>query len=130
VSYVYEELNNLEEFLAMDVLDRVKENALRWLLYSISQSVLDVLASLIAELGLRKPGSYAELAKPLFKKGFVEELFVNNIARIARFRNRLAYAYRRLSLEELLEEAMWFRVEIRKILAKIMSIAESSGVDP
>jgi predicted nucleotidyltransferase len=66
----------------------------------------------------------------LFEKGFVEELFVNNIARIARFRNRLAYAYRRLSLEELLEEAMWFRVEIRKILAKIMSKAESSGVDP
>jgi hypothetical protein len=55
VSHVFEGLRDLEELLNAGVWDRVRESAFRWLLYSISQGVLDALAALIAELGFRKP---------------------------------------------------------------------------
>jgi len=44
----------LEELLSTGVWDWVRESAFRWLLYSISQGILDALAALIAELGFRK----------------------------------------------------------------------------
>jgi predicted nucleotidyltransferase/uncharacterized protein YutE (UPF0331/DUF86 family) len=130
VSHVFEGLRDLEELLNAGVWDRVRESAFRWLLYSISQGILDALAALIAELGFRKPGSYAELAKPLVERRIVDESFASDIARVARLRNRLAHVYRKLSLDELLAEAQWLREKAREIISRILSIAESSGIDP
>jgi predicted nucleotidyltransferase len=130
VSYVYEGLHDLEELLGEGVDGRVRENALRWLLYSISQGVLDLLSVLIVELGLRKPASYAELVKPLIEGGFINASFADDVVRIARFRNRLAHTYRRLTLKELLDEALWIKVRIPKIIDEVIRIAESRCIDP
>jgi predicted nucleotidyltransferase/uncharacterized protein YutE (UPF0331/DUF86 family) len=129
-SHVFEGLRDLEELLNAGVWDRVRESAFRWLLYSISQGILDALAALIAELGFRKPGSYAELAKPLVERRIVGESFASDIARVARLRNRLVHVYRKPSLDELLAEAQWLREKAREIISRILSIAESSGIDP
>jgi predicted nucleotidyltransferase/uncharacterized protein YutE (UPF0331/DUF86 family) len=130
VSHVFEGLRDLEELLNAGVWDRVRESAFRWLLYSISQGILDALAALIAELGFRKPGSYAELAKPLVERRIVDESFASDIARVDRLRNRLAHVYRKPYLDELLAEAQWLREKAREIISRILSIAESSGIDP
>jgi uncharacterized protein YutE (UPF0331/DUF86 family) len=97
-SHVLEGLRDLEELLSTGVWDWVRESVFRWLLYSISQGILDALAALIAELGFRKP---------LVERCIVGESFASDIARVARLRNRLAHVYRKPSLDELLAEAQW-----------------------
>ena len=104
-SHVLEGLRDLEELLSTGVWDWVRESAFRWLLYSISQGILDALAALIAEL-----------AKPLVERCIVSESFVSDIARVARLRNRLAHVYRKPSLDELLAEAQWLREKAREII--------------
>jgi len=104
ISYIYEETSNLEKLMREEIDNIIRENALRWLSYSISQSILDLFSTLVAELGLRKPPTYAEIAKSLLERGLIDNLLYNDIARIARFRNRIAHTYRKISLKELLEE--------------------------
>ncbi len=53
ISRISEELNDLSRLA--EVNDVFQEYAIRWLLYAVHQDVLDVLAMVVAELGLRKP---------------------------------------------------------------------------
>jgi uncharacterized protein YutE (UPF0331/DUF86 family)/predicted nucleotidyltransferase len=130
ISYIYEETSNLEKLMREEIDDIIRENALRWLSYSISQSILDLFSTLVAELGLRKPPTYAEIAKPLLERGLIDNLLYNDIARIARFRNRIAHTYRKISLKELLEETRWLMRKTPEILNKIIYIIESENIDP
>jgi len=65
VSQVFESLNTLREVMRRGVRDVISEGALRWFLYSSYQNILDSLAAVLAELGLRKSPYYSGLAKPL-----------------------------------------------------------------
>jgi uncharacterized protein YutE (UPF0331/DUF86 family) len=130
ISYIYEETSNLEKLMREEIDDIIRENALRWLSYSISQSILDLFSTLVAELGLRKPPTYAEIAKSLLERGLIDNLLYNDIARIARFRNRIAHTYRKISLKELLEEIEWLMRKTPEILNKIIYIIESENIDP
>ena len=130
ISYIYEETNNLEKLMREEIDDIIRENAIKWLSYSISQSILDLFSALVAELGLRKPPTYAEIAKPLLERGLIDNLLYNDIARIARFRNRIAHTYRKISLKELLEETRWLMRKTPEILNKIIYIIESENIDP
>jgi len=130
ISYIYEETSNLEKLMREEIDDIIRENALRWLSYSISQSILDLFSTLVAELGLRKPPTYAEIAKSLLERGLIDNLLYNDIARIARFRNRIAHTYRKISLKELLEETRWLMRKTPEILNKIIYIIKSENIDP
>jgi len=130
VSQAWESLNKVKELVGSGVSSDLEEAALRWYLYSLHQNVLDALASLISEAGLRKPGSYAELAKPLAEKGLVSEWFVDEVARMARTRNLLAHAYRRVPREELVEIGNRVFGTAPALLETIIKLAERLGGDP
>ncbi|NAZ24141.1 MAG: DUF86 domain-containing protein [Thermofilum sp.] len=130
VSQAWESLNKVKELVGSGVSSDLEEAALRWYLYSLHQNVLDALASLISEAGLRKPGSYAELAKPLAEKGLVSEWFAGEVARMARTRNLLAHAYRRVPREDLVEIGNQVFGTVSALLETIIKLAERLGVDP
>jgi len=130
VSQAWESLNKVKELVGSGVSSELEEAAMRWYLYSLHRNILDALASLISEAGLRKPGSYAELAKPLAEKGLVSEWFVDDVARMARTRNLLGHAYRRVPGEELVEIGNQVFGTAPALLESIIELAERLGVDP
>lgn len=85
---------------------------------------------MIAELGLRKPSSYSELATPLLELGLVGDEFAKEVKVIARNRNMLAHTYRRLTLKELIELARRIINNVPSVLGKILDIIELKGIDP
>jgi len=130
ITRTWENLNLLKNLLRQKIDNPIKEAALRWYVYVIHQNILDILASIIAELNLRKPPSYSELAVPLHELNLVNKQFVNDIKVIARNRNLLAHEYRKLTLEELIELAQEIEVKAPIILDNIISIIESRNIDP
>jgi len=130
ITRTWENLNLLKNLLRQKIDNPIKEAALKWYVYAIHQNILDILASMIAELNLRKPPSYSELAVPLHELNLVNKQFVNDIKVIARNRNLLAHEYRRLTLEELIELAREIEIKAPIILDNIISIIESRNIDP
>jgi hypothetical protein len=130
VSQAWESLKSVEELLKSGVASGFHEAALRWYLYSLHQNILDALASLLAEAGLRKPASYSELAAPLLERGYAPRWFAEEVAKIARTRNPLAHAYRRIPREELTDIARKTLAAAPKLLEELSRMAESLGVSP
>ncbi|RLG86079.1 MAG: hypothetical protein DRO18_04885, partial [Thermoprotei archaeon] len=129
ITRTWENLNLLKELLKQGVKDPIREAALRWYTYVIHQNILDIVASIIAELNLRKPPTYSELAIPLYEVGLVNKEFVEDVKVIARNRNILAHEYR-LSLEELIELAKELEGKAPKVLNTIIMVIEIKRVDP
>jgi len=130
ITRTWENLNLLKELLKQGVKDPIREAALRWYTYVIHQNILDIVASIIAELNLRKPPTYSELAIPLYEVGLVNKEFVEDVKVIARNRNILAHEYRKLSLEELIELAKELEGKALKVLNTIIKVIEIKRVDP
>ena len=130
VSQAWESLKSVEELLKSGVASGFHEAALRWYLYSLHQNILDALASLLAEAGLRKPASYSELAAPLLERGYAPGWFAEEVAKVARTRNLLAHAYRRIPREELADVARKTLAAAPRLLEELSRMAESLGVDP
>ena len=130
ITRTWENLNLLKNLLRQKIDNPIKEAALKWYAYAIHQNILDMLASIIAELDLRKPSSYSELAIPLYELNLVNQQFVDDIKVIARSRNMLAHEYRGLTLKELIELAREIEIKAPIILDNIISIIESRNIDP
>ena len=130
VSQAWESLKSVEELLKSGVASGFHEAALRWYLYSLHQNILDALASLLAEAGLRKPASYSELAAPLLERGYAPGWFAEEVAKVARTRNPLAHAYRRIPRDELADVARKTLAAAPRLLEELSRMAESLGVDP
>jgi len=130
VSQAWENLKSVEELLKSGVASGFHEAALRWYLYSLHQNILDALASLLAEAGLRKPASYSELAEPLLERGYAPGWFAEEVAKVARTSNLLAHAYRRIPREELADVARKALAAAPRLLEELSRMAESLGVDP
>jgi predicted nucleotidyltransferase len=128
VSQAWESLKSVEELLKSGVASGFHEAALRWHLYSLHQNILEALASLLAEAGLRKPASYSELAAPLLERGYTSRWFAEEVAKVARARNPLAHAYGRISREELADVARKALAAAPRLLEELSRIAESLGV--
>jgi predicted nucleotidyltransferase/uncharacterized protein YutE (UPF0331/DUF86 family) len=110
-----------------------ERSLLKMVFFSLHQNVLDALAFLISEAGLRKPGSYAELAKLLAEKGLVSEWFADEVARVARAlrtRSLLVHAYRRVPREALVEIGNQVFGTAPVLLETITKLAERLGVVP
>ena len=103
--------------------DPLSTSALRWEVYRALQSLLDALAMLTADLGLRKPPSYGALGRPLAERGVLTGEEAEAVAFIACIRNLLAHAYRRISVGELLEVR-------EELLRKVEALAVLDDADP
>jgi len=104
--------------------------ALRWEIYASLQNVLDVVAMVIADLGLKKPSSYAELGKVLYEMKLIDERILETLRLIAVTRNMIAHAYRRLSVMDLDKIVIEILPKTEEIVRKLYEILESKGIDP
>ena len=108
----------------------VEESALRWELYAAFQNLLDALAMIVSDLGMRKPSSYSGLGDVLLEAGVIDSGDRDLIARIARVRNILAHAYRRVSLEDIGQVISTLSPAVERLVHKLVDICEKRGVDP
>lgn len=111
-------------------VDEVEESALRWEIYASLQNVLDAVAMIVADLGLRKPSSYSELGHPLFETGLIDEAERELIVRVAKTRNLLAHAYRRISQRDLGQVVDELLPAVEGLVHKLIALCDEKGVDP
>ncbi|MET1160271.1 MAG: HepT-like ribonuclease domain-containing protein [Thermoprotei archaeon] len=130
ITNAWESLSRIREIIERGIKNEIEHVAMQWYLYTVHQNVLDALAALLSELEFRKPASYSELAIPLREAGLVDQEFVDTVRVIARNRNRLAHAYRRLETSDL--ENMYSLLEnrLKYIINVILKICEDKNVDP
>ncbi|MEM2841624.1 MAG: HepT-like ribonuclease domain-containing protein [Candidatus Bathyarchaeia archaeon] len=114
----------------MNVVDHVALSALRWEVYRCLQDILDAMAMIVADMGLRKPSTYVGLAETMLD-GMVIDVSKAEIAkRIVVARNILAHAYRKLSKKDL-ESVVKDVLPSAKILVEtLLSYVESNRLDP
>ena len=105
-------------------------SALRWEIYASLQNLLDGLAMLISALRLRKPGTYAELGTVLHEHGIIGPADEELVKRIARTRNVVAHAYRRLEVDELMDIAHELLPSLEELVEKLISFVREHGLDP
>lgn len=74
-------LENANKASSIKPESEVYASALRWELYASLQNVLDGLAMIIADLGLRKPGTYSELGSVLRERGILTNEEERHVAR-------------------------------------------------
>ncbi len=110
--------------------DELHLSALRWETYSALQNLLDALSMLASTLGLRKPSSYAELGAILMEGGILSGEDAELVRRVARSRNLLAHAYRRMSGEELLEMVKALLPSVEDLTGRLMGEVERQGINP
>jgi len=106
----------------------VEEYALRWVLYSTFQNLLDATAMIIADLRLRKPSSYSEMGRVLVEAGY--SIDVEAFKLIATTRDTLAHAYRRLSRDELVGIIETLLPLVEKMALELTEVSSRAGVDP
>ncbi|WP_054843248.1 nucleotidyltransferase domain-containing protein [Vulcanisaeta souniana] len=114
----------------MEINDVFREYALRWLLYAVHQDLLDALAMVVAELGLRKPPSYAGLADVLHERRLISDDVKELIRQVVINRSMLAHAYRSFSRSELLELRSWVLKNVPSLANQLLRLMEENNVDP
>jgi len=105
-------------------------SALRWELYASLQNVLDGLAMVLADLRLRKPGTYSELGSVLREQGIFTSEEEEHITVIATARNTLAHAYRRLQVGDLLSIEREILPIAETTSKKLIDYTDETGLDP
>jgi len=110
--------------------NEVEVSALRWELYASLQNILDVMAMIVSDLGLRKPSSYSDLGVLLKEADLVDEETYNAIKLIAVTRNILAHAYRRLTIDDLNDIVRQIIPKAEHVIETLKEIAENKNLDP
>lgn len=123
-------LENANKARSIKPESEVYASALRWELYASLQNVLDGLAMIIADLGLRKPGTYSELGSVLLEHGVLTNEEEEHIRIIARARNTLAHAYRRVEAVDLSSIEREILPLAEKISRKLVKYTTETELDP
>jgi len=129
-SVLAEARNSIKRARSITPRSTIELSALRWELYASLQNILDAVAMIIAELGLRKPTSYSDLGDVLHEKRLVGEEERNALKLIAKTRNTLAHAYRRLDMEDLRDMVENILPMAEKLAYKLFEVVKDRGVDP
>src|SRR5579885_1645500 len=108
----------------------IEISALRWELYASLQNLLDALAMIVSDLGLRRPSSYADLGMVLYDAGLIDEEVRENIKLIAITRNVLAHAYRRLGSEDLDRIVKDILPKVEGVARNVERIMGEKNIDP
>jgi uncharacterized protein YutE (UPF0331/DUF86 family)/predicted nucleotidyltransferase len=106
--------------------DRLGMSALRWEIYSSLQNLLDALAMIVADLGLIKPKTYADLGEILRQKNILTQQHAELIKKVALVRNTVAHAYRG-DLIKLVKELL---PEVEKLCMFLIDYVQKSNLDP
>ena len=114
----------------IDPSDEVRAAALRWEIYASLQNLLDSLAMIVADLGLRKPSSYGELGPILFERGVLDAEETELVKRAAATRNVVAHAYRAMGVEELKSVEQIVLQKIEGLARKLVGYVKDAGLDP
>lgn len=105
-------------------------SALRWELYAILQNTLDAMAMIVADLGLRKPPSYADLGRVLREAALLNKNYSDMASTVASVRNTLAHAYRRMRGEDLSAVVRDVLPKVEKLIGKLLELMGRRGIDP
>ena len=105
-------------------------SALRWEVYASLQNLLDGLAMLVSVLRLRKPSTYAELGAVLREHGVIDSADEELVKRVARTRNIVAHAYRRLEVDELTDIVHRLLPSLEEFVEKLVLFVKEHGLDP
>jgi len=108
----------------------VEVSALRWELYSAVQNLLDSMAMIVSDLGLRRPRSYADLGSVLYEEGFIDLKAHEDVKVVALTRNILAHAYRKLSIEDLGRIVNEVLPKVESLVMKLEEILKRKNIDP
>lgn len=125
-----EALNAIKRAETIEPKTMIEVSALRWELYASLQNILDAIAMIIADLNLRKPGSYGDLGRILREANLIGEETESTIRAIAITRNIIAHAYRRISVEEMQEIRAEIRTKIEHVVKELLKIVEQKKLDP
>lgn len=125
-----EALNGAQRAESITPRSHLELSALRWELYATFQNILDAMAMMVVELGLRKPPSYAGLGHVLREEGLLEERHVEAVRTLASTGNALAHAYRRLGGEDLKAIVDKVLPCARELIGRLLEALEGKGVDP
>jgi len=130
VSVLTQALENAKKARSINPGTEAYASALRWELYASLQNVLDGLAMIVADMGLRKPGTYSELGSVLREHRVLTNEDEQHTQIIARVRNTLAHAYRRLEVDDLsrIEDEVLPLAEA--ISRKLIDYTTETGLDP
>ena len=110
--------------------NEIEISALRWELYASLQNILDAIAMIISDIGLRHPSSYSDLGIVLYEAKLIGKNEFKDIKLIASTRNMLVHVYRKLTIDDLkhiLEEILPKAEHIVTILEKILV---NRNIDP
>ena len=129
-SMLAEACNSIERARSIKPKSTIELSALRWELYASLQNILDTVAIIIADLRLRKPSSYSDLGDVLYEEGLIGEEECNALKLIAKTRNTLAHAYRKLNTEDLGDIVKNILPIAEKLVHKLFKIIEDKSVDP
>lgn len=130
VSVLAQALENAERARSLKPESEAYASALRWELYASLQNVLDGSAMIVADLGLRKPGTYSELGSVLREHGVLTDEEEEHIRIIARARDTLAHAYRRLEISDLSSIRREILPLSEVISRKLIDYTTKTGLDP
>lgn len=125
-----EALNNIKRSRTITPRTQLEISALRWELYAALQNTLDAMAMVVADLGLRKPSSYADLGRVLYESSLIDEALLKVTRLIAITRSTLAHAYRRLGSEDLNAITRNVIPRLIALIRRLVELTESEGLDP
>jgi len=123
-------LENASRARSIEPESEVYASALRWELYASLQNILDGLAMIVADLGLRKPGTYSELGSVLREHGVLTSEDERHVKVIAGARNTLAHAYRRLEVSDLSSVRHDVLPLAEKLSRKLIKYTAEAELDP
>jgi uncharacterized protein YutE (UPF0331/DUF86 family) len=110
--------------------DRLGISALRWEIYSSLQNLLDALAMIVADLGLIKPKTYADLGEILREKNILTQQHAELIKKIALVRNTIAHAYRGVTSTDLIKLVKELLPEVEKLCMFLIDYVQQTNLDP
>jgi len=110
--------------------DDVRVAALRWEICACLQNLLDSLAMVVVDLGLRKPSSYSELGPILYERRMLDAEDVELVKRAAATRNVMAHAYRAVDVGELRGVEQTVLLGVEGLARKLVGYVRDAGLDP
>jgi len=119
----------IEEFLKELEYEKSYRGVERLIQLAI-QAVLDLGLMVISALGGRKPRSYSDIGYILAELGIIGEEEARLLKSLAGLRNVLVHAYAYIDREKVLKFSKDLRVDIPRLVQKVLGSVEAKNLDP
>jgi len=123
-------LHAMRQAESLNVVDQVTLSALRWEVYRCLQDILDAMAMIVADMGLRKPSTYAGLAETIFEGMVIDASEAEIAKKVVAARNALAHAYRKVSKKDLKSVVKEVLPSAKILVETLLKYVESNRLDP